>query len=85
MSRLLLIGLLVTMAIACVTAKCDIGFFCDNIKGRRETLPGNQENYLDEGMRMSKPMPFKMKLARRRAMARFLANGYRFLEKENDH
>ena len=74
------------MAIACVTAKCDIGFFCDNInEGKRETLPANEENYFDAGMKMPKPKPFKMKLARNRAMARFLANGYRFLEKENDY
>jgi hypothetical protein len=37
-------------------------------------------------MEMKKPKFFKeMKLARNRAIARFLANGYEFLDKENDY
>ena len=84
MSRLLLIGLLVTMAIAGVRAKCEIGFFCDNAE-KREALPAEEESYLHDGMQMSKLKHFKMRLARNRAMARFFDKGYKFLNKENDY
>ena len=73
------------MAITCVTAKCELGFFCKDAE-KREASPPEEENYFHDGMEMKKPKFFKtMKLARNRAIARFLANGYEFLDKENDY
>ena len=85
MSRLILIALLATTAISCAAAECDLGFFCDPIKGKRETLPSSQENYSDEDMQIYRPKPLNLHHTRNKAMARFLANAYDFLEKENDY
>ena len=72
------------MAIAGVTAECEIGFFCDNAE-KRDVLPPKEGNYRHDRMQMSQPKHFKMKLARNRAIARFFDKGYKFLNKENDY
>ena len=76
---------MITIAITCVTARCDLGFFCETVTGRRDTLPGEGANDLDQEMKTSQPNRLKMSQTRNRAMARFLANRYKFLERENNY
>ena len=86
MSQLILFVLLATTAISCAAANCEPGFFCDYIKGKRETLLSSQERYPHEKVKIYRArLQAKIPQTKNKVMARFLANAYKFLEKENEH